>query len=168
MLWFDWMTLAIVLGVAIFQTVRGKRSEGFGQPLFDALCLVVAALAAMFTSGPIAEMTGMKHWVVMLIIFVVLGIGAFIAGRFLFSVAEWSSESMDGILSFVFGLVCGWVIAHMVLRMIILSQGEIGPVSEAMPNTIIAREVYQFRLWNALMKVLFNGELGPQIDPNMG
>jgi len=77
--------------------------------------------------------------------------------------AEWSSDSFDGGLSFLFGIACGWVIANMVLRIIILQQGPFGEVIEMMPNAPVAREVFQFRLWNSLINQLFDVNLGPSV-----
>jgi fructose-1,6-bisphosphatase/inositol monophosphatase family enzyme len=67
----------------------------------------------------------------------------------------------------VWDVAAGWVIAHMVLRIIIMSQGEHGAVAEAMVNAPIAREVYQFRTWNALMQLLFKAKLGPDFNPDV-
>lgn len=168
MLWFDWMTVAIALAVAILETIRGVRSEGMGLPLFDAAGLVVAALAATNLSDGVGQALHLQRSLVMTVLFVVLGIGAFIVGRWLFSVTDLSSQSLNGILSFVFGLVAGWVIAHMVLRIIIASQGATGPVGSMMENAPVAREVFNFRLWNKAIQFLFKVRLGPEIDPNVG
>jgi uncharacterized membrane protein required for colicin V production len=168
MQWFDWMTLGIVFVVAVLETIRAKSSGGFGQALFDALGLVVAALGSTWLAGPVANLIGVERWIVTLVVFGVLGIGALILGRVMFGMAEWSSDSFDGGLSFFFGVVCGWIVANMVLRIIVQQQGGLGEVIEMMPNAPVAREVFQFRLWNILMKQLFNVNLGPDIDIDVG
>lgn len=168
MYWFDWMTLGIVLVVAVLETIRANNSGGFGQALFDALGLVVAALGSTWLAGPLAGLLGGRQWVLTLIIFVVLSVGALAVARMLFSATEWSSDSFGGLLSFIFGLACGWVIANMVLRIVIQSQGESGEVIALMSGAPVAREVFQFRLWNMLMNSLFDLNLGPKIDLDAG
>lgn len=168
MQWFDWMTLAIVLGVAVVQTIRGSKVDGMGLPLFDAAGLVIAAVAATKLSGGVAQALHLEKTLVMLVLFVLLGVGAFVAGRWLFTVTEWSFGTMDGFFSFVFGVVAGWTIAHMVLRIIIESQGVTGPVGSAIGSAIVAREVFEFRGWNWLMQLFFKARLGPEFDPDVG
>ncbi|OYD14778.1 hypothetical protein CH330_07660 [candidate division WOR-3 bacterium JGI_Cruoil_03_51_56] len=168
MQWFDWMTLTIVLGITIIQTIRGTKAGGMGLSMFDAAGLIVAAVAATHLSDGFAQALHMQKYVAMIIIFALLGIGAFILGRWLFGITGWSFQSMDGFFSFVFGVVAGWTIAHMVLRIIIESQGATGPVGSAIDNAIIAREIYQFRGWNSIMRLLFRAKLGPSINPDVG
>ena len=96
----------------------------------------------------------------MIVMFAVLGIGAFLLGRWLFSLTGWSFQTLDGFFSFLFGIVAGWTIAHMVLKIVIASQGVTGPVASMMPNAIIGREVYTFQTWNKLMGLLFKAKLG--------
>lgn len=169
MQWFDWMTLVIVVGITILQIVRGTKAGGMGLPLFEAAGLVVAAVVATKLTPAVAMALHMNKAVVMLIIFVILGIGAFILGRWLYNVTQWNFQALDGFLSFVFGLVAAWTIAHMVLRIIMEFQG--GPTAamgSAMSTAPIAREVYQFRGWNWIMRLLFRVKLGPDVDPDIG
>ncbi|HDR00457.1 MAG TPA: hypothetical protein ENN51_09275 [candidate division WOR-3 bacterium] len=168
MLWFDWMTLGIVLVVAVVETIRARNSGGFGQALFDALGLVIAALGSTWLAGPIADTLGAAKWVITLVAFAILAVGALAGARTVFSAFEWSSDSFDGGLSFLFGVACGWVIANMVLRIIVLKQGDIGEVAMMMPNAPVAREVFQFRTWNILMNRFFKLNLGPRIDLDVG
>ena len=41
--WYDWMTLVIVVGGAIIQTVRGNKAGGMGLPLFETAGLLAGA-----------------------------------------------------------------------------------------------------------------------------
>lgn len=166
--WYDWMTLAIVVVGTIVQTVRGSKSGGMGLPMFEGLGLVVAAVATAMLSGPLAEAVRMQKSVVMIVMFLVLGVLAFICGRWLFSLTGLSFQSLDGFFNVVFGLVGAWAIAHMVLRIVIESQGHNGEVMSQMANSPVAREVFTFRTWNALMRLLFRAKLGPDLDPDIG
>ena len=169
MYWFDWMVLAIVLVIAVLQTIRALKVGGMGQAVFDGALLVVAAVGATQFAKPVALMVGIEKWIVMLVLFVVLGVGAFILGRFLFNVTQWSFQSLDGVFAFIGGAVCGWTIAHMVLRIIIEAQGgATGEVGATIENALIAREIYQFRGWNWLVGLLFKAKLGPDFNPDVG
>ena len=40
MQWFDWMTLAIILAIAILQAIRANKVGGMGLPLFETANLL--------------------------------------------------------------------------------------------------------------------------------
>ncbi len=166
--WYDWMTLAIVVGGTIIQTVRGSKAGGMGLPLFEAGGVVVAAVAATAFTHGLAGLIHLSESVVLLALFLVLSILAFIVARWLFTVTSLSFQSLDGFFSFLFGLVLAWTVAHMVLRIFILSQGGNGEIAAQMANSPVAREVYEFRTWNALMRLLFKARLAPEFNPDQG
>jgi hypothetical protein len=166
--WYDWMTLLILAMVTIIQTVRGSKAGGMGLPLFEAGGVVVAAVAATAFSHSLAGMIHVGEGVVLLALFLVFAVLAFIIGRWLFTVTSLSFESLDGFLSFMFGLVMAWTIAHMVMRIIVVSQGGGGELATNMATSPVAREVFSFRTWNALMKLLFKAKLGPDFNPDVG
>lgn len=166
--WYDWMTLAIVVVLTIVQTVRGSRAGGMGLPLFEALGVVASAVGATAFTHGLAGMIHVSESVVLLVLFLVFSGVSFIIARWLFTLTALSFESFDGLLSFFFGLVLAWTVANMVLRIVIMSQGGNGEVATQMVNSPVAREVYQFRTWNALMKLLFKAKLGPDFNPDEG
>ena len=166
--WYDWMTLAIVVVVAVLQTIRGTKAGGMGLPLFEAAGVVVAAVASTAFTPALAGMIHVREIIVMLVLFAVLVVLAFIIGRWLFTLTSLSFESMDGLFSFIFGIVMGWAIAHMVLRIVMVSQGSNGELATGMATSPVAREVFSFRTWNALMRLLFKAKLGPDFDPDVG
>ncbi|MEO0009314.1 MAG: hypothetical protein ABIK22_00230 [candidate division WOR-3 bacterium] len=167
MFWFDWMSLGIVVGVAIIQTVRTGKAGGMGLTLFEAAGLVAAAVGATGLAGSLAQVIGVQPVVMLIVLFLIFAVLAFIFAHWLFGVTGWSFESLDGLLGFFWGVAAGWVIAHMVLRIVIMSQGENGAVAEVMANAPIAREIYSFRTWNALMALLFKARLGPEFNPDV-
>jgi hypothetical protein len=166
--WYDWMTLTIVVVGTIIQIVRGSRAGGMGLPLFEAFGVVASALGAIAFTHGLAGMIHVSESVVMLALFVVFSGFSFIIARWLFTLTALSFESFDGLLSLIFGLVLAWTVAHMVLRIVIMSQGGNGEVATQMVNSPVAREVYQFRTWNALMRLLFKAKLGPDFSPDQG
>jgi len=168
MQWFDWMTLGIVLAVAIVQAIRAGKAGGMGLPFFEGIWMVVAAAGATGLSGPVAQALHLQKATVMIILFVIFAVLAFVVGRWLFALTNWSFQSMDGLFGFIWGVGMGWAIAHMVLRIVIESQGTNGAVAAGMETAPIAREVFQFRTWNALMQLLFKAKLGPEFNPDVG
>jgi len=168
MQWYDWMTLAIVVGGAIVQTVRGVKAGGMGLPLFEAAGVVVAAVAATSFSRVLAGLIHVRESTVMLALFLAFTVLAFIVARWLFTLTGLSLQSLDGFFSLLFGLVLAWAVAHMFLRIMMVSQGDRGELATNMATSPVAREVFQFRTWNALMRLLFKAKLGPDFDPDVG
>jgi hypothetical protein len=108
-----------------------------------------------------------RQGVVLLGLFIVLAVLAFAVARWLYVLTGLSFQSLDGVLSFVFGLVLAWTVAHMVLRAMVMSAGDIDAAS-VLANSPVAREVFSFRTWNALMRLLFKAKFGPDLDPDIG
>ena len=166
--WYDWMTLFILVMVTIIQTIRGSRAGGMGLPLFEAAGVVAAAVAATAFSHSLAVSIHVSEGAALLVLFLVLVTLALILGRWLFALTGLSFESFDGLLSFLFGLVMAWTIAHMVLRFVMVSQGSHGELASNIVNSPVAREVFSFRAWNSLMRLLFRAHIGPEINPDVG
>ncbi len=168
MYWFDWISLGILVGAGIIQTIRTSKAGGMGLTLFELAGLIVAAVAATNLSGSIAQGIGVQRLVVMVVLFIIFVVLAFVFARWLFGLTGWSFESLDGFFGFLWGVGAGWVIAHMVLRVIIDSQGPNGEVASAILNAPVAREVFYFKTWNALLNLLFKARLGPEFNPDVG
>jgi hypothetical protein len=150
MKWFDWMSLAIVLGTALIQKIRTSKAGGMGLAFFEMGGLIVSAIAANALAMPLAQAIGIRHLVMLIVLFVLFVILTFVFSRWLFNLTEWSFHSLDDFFGFLWGLGAGLVIAHMVLRVIIESQGSNGMVLPDLADAPIAREIYYFKTWNAL------------------
>jgi hypothetical protein len=164
--WFDWMTLLILVGGTIIQTVRGGKAGGMGLPFFEAIGVIAAAVGATAFTNVLAGVIHVSESVVLLALFLAFSVVAFIVARWLFTLTGMSFQSLDGFFSLMFGLVLAWTVAHMVLRIVIMSQGGNGEVATQVANAPVGREVYQFRTWNALMRLLFKAKLGPDFNPD--
>jgi hypothetical protein len=164
--WYDWITLVIMALVTVIQTVRGVRAGGMGLPLFEAAGVVLAAVAATAFAHTLAGPIQARDTTMMLVLFIVFSVVAFFVARWLFALTALSLQSLDGIFSVLCGLVMAWAVAHMFLRIMIGSEG--GETSAAIANSPIAREVFQFRTWNELMRLLFKTQAGPDFDPTEG
>ena len=161
--WYDWVTLVIMAAVTIIQTVRGIRAGGMGLPLFEAAGVAVAAAAATYFAHGLAGPFHARDSTMMLALFIAFSFLAFVIARWLFALTSLSFQSLDGILSVLCGLVMAWAVAYMFLRIMMGSGG--AETAEGIASSPVAREVYQFRSWNALMQMLFKVKAGPDIDP---
>jgi uncharacterized membrane protein required for colicin V production len=163
--WFDGLTLAIMALVTVVQTVRGIRAGGMGLPFFEALGVVVAAVAATSLSPELARSIHVRESTVLLVLFIVLAVLAFVAAHWLFAFAPLSFQSLDGVLSLLCGLAMAWTVGHMFLRIMIGSADS--ESVEAIANSPVAREVLRFRTWHALLRLLFKAKAGPEFDPSL-
>jgi hypothetical protein len=130
--------------------------------------VVVAAVAATAHSHTLAAMVHSRPGLTLLALFLVLAAFAFLAARWLSGLFAFSFGSSNWFFSLLFGLVTAWAIAHMVLRTMMMLQGEGGEVVNNLANSPVAREIYSFRTWKALMRLLFGAKLGPDFDPDVG
>jgi hypothetical protein len=161
--WYDWVTLVIMAVVIIAQTVRGIRAGGIGVPLFEAAGGVVAAVAATEISPGVAGALRFSESTVMFVLFLAfLGL-AFVVAHWLAALSPLPFQSFDGVLSFFFGLVLAWAVAHMFLRIMMGSEGS--QSADMIASSPVAREVFQFRTWNELMQLLFRAKAGQDFDP---
>ena len=133
------------------------------MPLFEAAGAVVAAVAATAFSRGLAEVIRVHQGVILLVLFGVFAGTAIIVARWLFALTGWSFQSYGGACSIPFGLVLGWAIAHVFLGIVVAAQGANG-VATQMAHAPVAREVYQFRTWNALTRPFTTARNGPDFE----
>ncbi len=162
--WYDWVTLAIMVTVIVVQTIRGSRAAA-GLPMFEAAGGVIAAVAATAFSPGLAGMIHVSEYTVTFVLFIAFLAVAFLVAHWLFAMTGLSFQSLDGVLSLFFGLVLAWAVAHMFLR-IMISSAE-GESAQAIANSPVAGEVFRFRNWNALLRLLFKAKAS-DIDPDLG
>jgi hypothetical protein len=164
--WYDWVTLAIMAIVTTVQTMRGVRSGGVGLSLFEAAGGVVAAVAATELSSGVSGALRFSESTVMFVLFLAFLALALVVAHWLAALSPLPFQSFDGVLSFFFGLVLALAVAHMFLRIMIGSAE--GETAQAIANSPVAREVFQFQTWNELMRLLFRAKSGPGFDPTEG
>ena len=161
--WYDQVVLVIMVIVTIAQTIRGVRAGGVGLPLFEAAGVVIAAAGATAMAHLLAGSIRAEEDVVLLVLFIVFSVLAFFVAHWFAALTALSFQSLDGIFSFLCGVVMAWAIANMFFRIMMASAG--GEAAAAIANSPVAREVYQFQSWNELMRLLFNVKGGQSFDP---
>jgi hypothetical protein len=144
---------------AVIQVRRGSKA-GFGLPLFEAAGAVAAAVAAAALSRRLAGTIHVNQGVALPVLFTLFAGVALIFADWLFALTGWSFKSHGGAFSIPFGLVLGWVTAYVFLGIIVAAQGANGVATE-MAHAPVAREVYQFRTWNALLRLFTAARHGP-------
>jgi len=163
--WYDPVVLAKMVLVVAVQTVRGIKA-GAGLVMFEAAGVVVAAAAATASAHSFAAQIHAPESSMMLVLFIVFSVVAFFVARWLFALTALSFQWLDPVLSLFLGLVMAWAIAHMFFRIMIGSEG--GPAADEIAGSPVAREVFQFRTWNALMRLLFKARTGQETDVDLG
>jgi hypothetical protein len=163
--WHDWVTLAIMVTVVVVQTVRGSKTTA-GLTMFEAAGGVIAAAAATALAPGLAGAIRTNEYTVLFALFVAFLVVAFLLAHWLYAMTGLSFQSFDGVLSLFFGLVLAWAFAYMFLRIMIGSAE--GESAQAIANSPVASEVFQFRTWNALLRLLFKAKVGPDLDPTEG
>ena len=128
--------------------------------MFEAAGAVVAAVAAAALSRGLAGTIRVNQGVMLPVLFVVFAGIALIVADWLFALTGWSSKSHGGAYSILFGLVLGWAIAYVFLGIVVAAQGANGVATE-MAQAPVAREVYQFRTWSAVMRLFTPARHGP-------
>jgi hypothetical protein len=161
--WYDWLALLVLAVVTVTQVVRGSKA-GFGLTLLEAAAAAVVAVLATWLGTGLANLIRLNTGLVLLVVFLILAFPALVAARWLFALTGWSFRSHDGAYSIIFGLALGWVVAHMLLRVIVGVQGPRGDLAKHITAMPVAREVFQFRTWNALTSLLFTARHGPAYE----
>jgi hypothetical protein len=161
--WSNWLALGVIVVSAIIQAVRGKKSESMGLLFFEFVGLVLAAVAATGLTRVIGKSVGMSETWLLIVLFVLIGVALMFLARVVANAVSWSFDSGSTLLGLFWGAALGWVLAHMVLRVIIGFQGPDGEVAIMAEQGPITREVYLFTSWNWLMKAIFNINLGPRV-----
>ncbi len=162
--WYDWVTLAIMATVVVVQAIRGSKTAA-GLIMFEAAGGVIAAAAATALAPGLAGATHVSEYTVLFVLFIVFLVLAFLLAHMLFAMTGLSFQSLDGVLSLFFGLVLAWAVAHMFLRIMIGSVE--GDGAQAIADSPVAREVFQFRTWNALLRLLFKAKAS-DVNPDLG
>lgn len=166
MKWFDWLSVAIVLVMAIIQTIRTSKAGSMSLTFFEMGGLIVAAFGANVFAGPLAQATGIQRVIVLIVLFLIFAMLGLVFAHWLFAITGWSFAPFDSFFGFIWGVAAGWVIAHMVLRIIIEYQGPKGAIASTIANAPIGKEIYYFKGWNAVMNFLFKLGLGPDSTLN--
>lgn len=161
--WSNWLALAVIAISAVIQAIRGKKAESMGLLFFEFAGLALAALAATALTRVLLPSLGLSESWLLVVLFVLIAAAMMFLARVVATAVSWSFESGSTLLGLFWGAALGWVLAHMVLRVIIAFQGPDGEVALLAEHGPVMRQVYLFEWWNWLMKAIFNVNLGPRV-----
>ncbi len=159
----DILGIGVILFFAILQTIRGRN--GMGKPLFEMIGVIIAAFASVSWYEGLAKISGISPALAIAILFILLGFLSIFFANLLFSITDWSFESLDMFFSFFFGIALGWAVSHILFNLLILSYGKASPFAYAVEESRVAKEILEFKTFKAIIALLYRAKLGPEITP---
>ena len=156
MAWFDLVALALIVAVIWLESHRG-----FGRSVFDLLGAIISLKVAGLVSEPLAAAAPLlatpganrAFWLV--VVFVVLAVLTVIGSKFIYETTLMSLDVLDPLVGGILGLASGIVVAHIFMRMLLLSQGE-GEAAGVVLNSLMGEELLQFRTYHRVVTSLQN------------
>jgi len=148
--WVDVLTIGIVATAAGIQFLRGTRS--FSRILYETVLLIAGLIGATALYDPVHRLLGISEPVAYLIVFVLLGAVAFLAGAGVNRLMPFALGMFGHILSLGVGVACGWVFGHAILRMMV---GIDNPqLHSAIRHSWMASQVLHFGAFIELLAML--------------
>jgi uncharacterized membrane protein required for colicin V production len=118
--WVDWLSLGLVSTVGAVQYLRGVSD--FSRVLYEALALVAAVVGASCLHKAVNELSGLPQAMSYALLFLVLGTVGIVVAGLVNRVMAFSMGVFDRILSVLTGVLCGWMVGHVVLRFLLSIQ----------------------------------------------
>jgi len=156
MAWFDIVALALIVGL-----VWAESHRGFGRSLFDLLGAIIALKVADLLSEPLAGAApllatpGANQGFWLVAAFVVLAVVTVIGSKFIYETTLMSLDVLDPLVGGILGLASGIVVAHIFMKMLLLSQGA-GEAGDVVLNSFMGEELLQFRTYHRVVTALQN------------
>jgi uncharacterized membrane protein required for colicin V production len=156
MTWFDVVAVLLVIGIAFLESQRG-----FGRALFDLVGGIISLKLATFLAGPLGKAapvlaTGERSEALWLAVtFLVLAAATVVASKFLYETTLLSLDVLDPVVGGLLGIASGMVVAHIFLRMLLVSYGE-AEVAEVLLDSFVGQELLKFRTYHRLIETLEN------------
>jgi uncharacterized membrane protein required for colicin V production len=156
MAWFDVVALVLIVGIAWAESHRG-----FGRSVFDLLGAIIALKVADLLSEPLAGAAPLlatpganqAFWLVTA--FVVLGVLTVVGSKFIYETTLMSLDVLDPLVGAILGVASGLVVAHIFMRMLLLSQGG-GDAGDVVLNSFMGEELLQLRTYHRVVTALQN------------
>lgn len=156
MTWFDVVAVLLVIGIAFLESQRG-----FGRALLDLMGGIIALKLATFLSGPLAAgapvlSTAERSEALWLAVtFLVLAAATVVASKFIYETTLLSLDVLDPLVGGLLGIASGMVVAHIFLRMLLVSYGE-AEVANVLLNSFAGQELLKFRTYHRVIQALEN------------
>lgn len=156
MTWYD--VIAVLL-IALIIWLESHR--GFGRALFDFIGAVIALKVSGYVAGPLAESVplaesrGTTEAIWMVGVFVVLVALVVIGSRFLYETTLLSLDVFDPLVGGLLGAASGMLLAHVFLKMLLLSYGE-SEVAKVLLGSFVGQELLKFRTFHIVLNTLSN------------
>jgi len=117
--WIDAIVILIVIFVTVLEALRS--SDGLSLPLFDVIGAWLAVKVTGLFYDDLARIAGWSEFTSYLMLIVVLFVALAFLAKWAHNQAMLTLDTFDSILGTLCGFVTGGLIAHAVLRLMLLA-----------------------------------------------
>jgi len=155
-MWANIVVVLIIVAIVWRESVRG-----FGRALFDVIGTIIALKISLSVAKllglalPIVQAANGNEAIWLVASFAILMVLVIIASRFLYETTLLSLDVLDPIVGGLFGAVTGTVVAHVLLRALLVSYGH-SEAANALLGTFVGQELLEFRTVHAAITALQN------------
>jgi len=156
MMWSDVLALLLIAAIAWLESHRG-----FGRSLFDLLGGIISLKMASWLCEPLArvapvmEAAGNSEAFWLATMFVVFAALTVVASKLIYDTILLSLDVLDPIVGAILGIVSGSVVAHILLKALLLSYGET-EAADLLLNSFMGQELLKFRTYHTVITALQN------------
>lgn len=141
--WIDFLTIGIVVVVAVIFALRGR--EFVSAALFDAGAIVLAAWTGHKAHPGAAELLNISPLLAYIIIFVVVGAVMIFVSAKLHQLTQWDFHPFNALVSFFLGIIAAWAIAYVVLEAMLVGTTPGSDTRYKISESPVAAEILTFR-----------------------
>ncbi|MEO0080040.1 MAG: hypothetical protein ABIK44_05130 [candidate division WOR-3 bacterium] len=151
--WVDILAISLVASTAAIQLLRGVRD--LSQVFYETALLVAALVGATKIFIPLHNLTNFSYTFCFAGSFLIFAILAIMIATFLNRFFAFGFGGFSYILAAAFGVVCGFVVGHAVMRTLFIALGaRNAQFVDAVHRSWMASQVLYFGAFRELLGVL--------------
>lgn len=167
MTWLD-----IVLGILLVGVAALEMCRGFGRSVFDALALYGAlwladAATHYVDAAAFHPNTPISHGLTFGLLFLTFGALALLVSRFVYHATLVHTGMFEGLLGALAGLAVGMILAHGLVRLVVLSDiaGQSG--ARLVSESFLGNEMLSFTTYHSMLTTLNDATNTHRTLPNV-
>lgn len=150
MTWLDIILGVLLVGVAVVEMCRG-----FGRSIFDALALYGALwLSDAATRFIPAGSTPLSHGCLFGLLFLTFGALSIVVSRIVYHATLVHTGMFEGLLGAVAGVAVGMILAHGLVRTVILSDTAGQSGARLVSESFLGSEMLSFTTYHSVLETL--------------
>lgn len=167
MTWLDIVLGVLLVGVAVLEMCRG-----FGRSVFDALALYGAlwlsdAAAHYVSVAAFHPNTPVSHGLTFGVLFLTFGALAVLVSRLVYHATLIHTGMFEGLLGAVAGLAVGMILAHGLVRMVVLSDPAGQSGTRLVSESFLGSEMLSFTTYHSVLATLTDATNTHRALPNV-